>query len=760
MQENKISVIIPIHNTEKYVAECINSILNQSYRNIELLCMDSSTDNTSSIIVKLSDKDNRIIHIYDENSSYGYKINQGILKATGEYIAIVDSDDYIQKNMFENLMEHIEEVDFVKGDYCEFYVENGVNVQYRYQTATFDYLYNKKVNVREYPELLYRNSIGIWSCIYKKSFLDKKHIKMNESGGASFQDLGFATLTHVFAENCYYVNRGFYYYRIDNINSSVKSNSKIGEIIGECEWIEDQLQDMLQTNNILNDAWQKRKLISYLWNYNRLDLCGKCKFTWLGKALILKDFYELEKYDLQEEMIGVFEEMYLKAGEMEKIETKILRHDKIDDNNILISVIVPIYNTYQYILDCISSITNQNFENIEIICINDASTDDSETLLHELACIDQRILVINNEQNKGLAFTRNVGIAAAKGKYLLFIDSDDLYKQNTLVDTYTIAENNQCDIVYFDAECFFEEGVPYSSDKAEYYTHYKSYGKKSGKQLLDEMTANNKFTDSACLMMINREWLNKAGIKFYNGIIYEDCLFSVQCMIKAEVVVHKNEKYYQYRVRKDSILTSDQDRAINMYSRAVIYREFMKMYQNESFEGTQFRGLLRMIHFVRENIRNMSYRISSDELKKISNFELDAGVSLALEMSDVSIEKIYDKNILEKIKEAQSIELYGAGVRCKRLIEYLMLTGQGNKISNIIVSKGTGQEESLCGIPIRAIDLQYKPKHDALIVVTMAGEVAIQVANSLREKEYANIAIIDKNTNELIVDEIKKHLKL
>lgn len=760
MQKNKISVIVPIHNTREYVTECINSILNQSYRNIELLCMDSSTDNTSNIVAGLSHQDDRIIHIYDENSSYGYKVNRGILMATGEYIAIVDSDDYIQKNMFESLMEHIEAVDFVKCDYCEFYVNKGVNIQYRYQMATFEYLYNKKINVREYPELLYRNSIGIWSCIYKKSFLDKNKINMNESGGASFQDLGFATLTHVFAENCYYVNKGFYYYRIDNINSSVKSNSKIGEIIGECEWIENRLQDVLQTNNILNDAWQKKKLISYLWNYSRLDLCGKCKFTWLSKELILKEFYELEKIDLQEEMIGVFQEMHLKAEEMKKIETKILRHDKIDDNNILISIIVPVYNTYPYILDCISSITNQGFEDIEVICINDASTDDSEILLHELSCIDQRILVINNEQNRGLAFTRNVGIAAAKGKYLLFIDSDDLYKQNTLVDTYTIAENNRCDIVYFDAECFFEEGVPYSSAKVEYYTHYKAYGKKSGKQLLDEMTANNKFTDSACLMLINREWLNKAGIKFYNGIIYEDCLFTVQCMIKAEVVVHKNEKYYQYRVRKNSILTSNQDRAINMYSRAVIYREFMKMYQDESFEGTQFQGLLRMIHFVRENIRNMSYRISPEELKKLSDFELDAGVSLALEMSDVSIEKIYDKNILEKIKEAQSIELYGAGVRCKRFIEYLMLTGQGDKISNIIVSSGAGQAESLCGIPIRAIDLQYKPEYDSLIVVTMAGEAAVQVANLLKEKEYANIAIIDKNTNELIVDEIRKQLKV
>ena len=94
-----ISVIVPVHNTKKYLQECLDSILNQTYNDIEIICVDSSTDESVSILDEYSKINSRIHHVYNCNSSYGYKINLGIAVANGEYISIVDSDDYIESNM-------------------------------------------------------------------------------------------------------------------------------------------------------------------------------------------------------------------------------------------------------------------------------------------------------------------------------------------------------------------------------------------------------------------------------------------------------------------------------------------------------------------------------------------------------------------------------------------------------------------------------------------------------------------------------------
>ena len=121
-----ISVIVPVHNTLLYIEECLISILDQTYRELEVLCIDSSTDETTAILNKIAETDSRIRVISDSNSSYGYKVNIGVKEAKGDYIAIVDSDDYIELNMFERLLEVMIEhdADFVKSDHSSFYVEN------------------------------------------------------------------------------------------------------------------------------------------------------------------------------------------------------------------------------------------------------------------------------------------------------------------------------------------------------------------------------------------------------------------------------------------------------------------------------------------------------------------------------------------------------------------------------------------------------------------------------------------------------------
>ena len=123
-----------------------------------------------------------------------------------------------------------------------------------------------------------------------------------------------------------------------------------------------------------------------------------------------------------------------------------------------VSIIVPVYNAAPYLNQCVSSLTNQTLQEIEIILINDGSTDGSITILEELAAQDERIKLFSQE-NQGLSVTRNVGLSHSTGEYVYFMDSDDLLVSDTLLKCYVKCKEENLDFVFFDAESFNDEGT-------------------------------------------------------------------------------------------------------------------------------------------------------------------------------------------------------------------------------------------------------------------------------------------------------------
>lgn len=272
-----VTVVIPIHNSEKYLKECMESALSQSFQDIEILCIDSgSTDGSGKIVKNLQNKDSRIIAIYDTNTSYGHKINVGIDKARGEYIVILESDDRLKPDMIEKLYQVAKayNVDLADADFSEFFTYRGREIENNIHKYTYPEKYNHLIN---YEDGLKRDIVnnGIWTGLYKKSFLVEQNIRLNESAGASYQDLSFLFLTSLLAKRVYHVNVPLYQYRIDNIGSSVKDDNKIFEIVGECEFLK---------NNLLNRGIKSktdwiffyiRKYNAFYWNYCRLSLPAK-----------------------------------------------------------------------------------------------------------------------------------------------------------------------------------------------------------------------------------------------------------------------------------------------------------------------------------------------------------------------------------------------------------------------------------------------------------------------------------------------------
>ena len=293
----KISVIITIHNAEKYLKECLDSVCNQTFSDIEILCIDGgSTDSSPSILKEYAKKDIRIHIINDSNTSYGHKINVGIEQARGKYISVLESDDMYEPFMLEKLYEVAEkyQVDFVNADYRNFFDLNGIRVHY----ITKMYLDS------EYNKVIYNqkclDKMGIiprfWTGLFRKDFLDRENIRMNESPGASFQDMSFRFLTSALAETSYHLDLPLYLYRNDNPDSSMNDSKKTVIIADEHDFLQNELKKRNITNKyVLHNAYQW-KYLDFFGNMTRLKGEYRQELFDRYQKELLKDCEQLKQF--------------------------------------------------------------------------------------------------------------------------------------------------------------------------------------------------------------------------------------------------------------------------------------------------------------------------------------------------------------------------------------------------------------------------------------------------------------------------------
>lgn len=279
-----------------------------------------------------------------------------------------------------------------------------------------------------------------------------------------------------------------------------------------------------------------------------------------------------------------------------------------------VSVIIPVYNVEQYLAECMESILNQSLRDIEIICVNDGSTDGSPAILDEYTLKDSRIQVIT-QKNSGLSATRNVGIEHAKGTYVYFMDSDDMLQPSAFMELYTIAEQEKLDIVYFDASIIYE-----SDELAKEYSAYTttySYVKQhdyseviNGINMFVAMYMNGEYRSSACMQFIRTEHIRKHNLSFYEGILHEDELFNFLCIMQARKVSHISKQYYIRRIRIGSIMTQAKGFR-HFYGYLVCYIQIIAY----SVQNNLSREAQKCINNLLENFRNninMIYISTSD----------------------------------------------------------------------------------------------------------------------------------------------------
>lgn len=225
-----------------------------------------------------------------------------------------------------------------------------------------------------------------------------------------------------------------------------------------------------------------------------------------------------------------------------------------------ISVIIPVYNVEKYLPACLDSVCRQSVQGIEIICVNDGSTDGSLQILKSYAEKDSRIYIISQD-NRGVSAARNAGIDGAAGKYIQFLDSDDMLELEALAYASEQMEEKQLDVFYYDACAIFESGQ-LEKGKSSYKTYYHRENHyqdtRTGSQLFTEWIKDGGFRPNGNLQMIRRDFLLQSGVKFIPGIVQEDNAFTAEVMLHARRVCHENKPLYIRRLRPGSIMTKPQ----------------------------------------------------------------------------------------------------------------------------------------------------------------------------------------------------------
>lgn len=272
----KVSVLVPICNVERYLEECLDSLAAQSFTDFEVLCInDGSTDGSRAIIQSYMDADERFRVIDKPNSGYGASMNMGLANAIGEYIAILESDDFFEPNALELLVDAAErnQSDVVKADFYLYWSTP------QERDELFRIVDEQEVGrtMRPIDDLaIFFRKPSIWSALYRSSFLRDNGIDFLETPGASYQDAGFNFKVWASAARATFIADPILHYRQDNEKSSVNSAAKVYCVCDEYASMTSFVNDRLDGDQRLMGILECMKFDSYMWNYDRLsgDLRG------------------------------------------------------------------------------------------------------------------------------------------------------------------------------------------------------------------------------------------------------------------------------------------------------------------------------------------------------------------------------------------------------------------------------------------------------------------------------------------------------
>lgn len=424
-----------------------------------------------------------------------------------------------------------------------------------------------------------------------------------------------------------------------------------------------------------------------------------------------------------------------------------------------ISIVVPVYNVEKYVSECLESILNQSNQDYEIICVNDGSTDLSGEMVMNYQKKYGEKIVYAEQENLGLSSARNTGISIAKGEYICFVDSDDMFADNALeVLVSAIEMYSDVQIINYEMDKLIFEGGQEDISKKEYYTiEHKYEGVMSGQKLLIEMLNNHEYVESANLLLINRQWLNDSKIAFTPGALYEDSVFSIDCFMKCEKMLHLNAGIYQYRVRENSIMTAKHSFSQlkwRIWQFSEVQKRIYEKYDNQLLQDALAEYGKLVLGSIRNTYMHLDY---SERIKMTELTGMDELIVSTLDFNEVDyINADLELNgVLRKIENATGILIYGAGNVGNKICKLINALGLDSKIKKVVVSS-LDKEIFVGKHKVECIDTCDMDGVDLAIIATVKNQIEMYK----RLREYANLDIIAISANlEIMVDNYLEQCK-
>lgn len=402
-----------------------------------------------------------------------------------------------------------------------------------------------------------------------------------------------------------------------------------------------------------------------------------------------------------------------------------------------ISVIIPVYNTEQYLEKCLQSIKQQTLQDIEIICIDDASTDQSLVILEKFQSGYKDCLLLKNSQNRGLSYSRNKAMQYARGEYIYFMDSDDYINNDALNICYQELKTHNLDIIFFELKAVYENNL-----KEKYEFNYRRNGVYngcfSGKELFVVFDRNNDHKVNTPGAIFSKQYLKKIKAKFYDGIIYEDNIFYLQTLFMADRVKCLNVALYNRVVRNNSIVTKSYGRH-NLISCVIGFAECLRFIMNTEAEIKYYQALSNYAR----RYKSLFSRIYNELKRKPKS--LLQGVLF----SDVYYMCMYDElrsqckdvfygikeEYVDTIRQSEQLIIYGCGILGKRTIIALSDINVSHFI--LAVSEKSSDSRYLMGNEIHSIE-DVKVTKKTVVLVAAGKKYEMEMVSNLCRLGYVN----------------------
>lgn len=570
VRKTDVSVIMPVYNTEPYLREALDSLLGQTNPNIEIICVDDgSTDGSVAVLEEYTEKEPRIQILRQNHQGAGAARNLGMESAQGEYLLFLDADDFFADTL---VAEIVKKGNKTNADVILFGAKRYDNLTGRSEHVP-RYLWRKILPAQEVfsrkdmaGELYTLTTPAPWNKAFRREYVMRQKFKFQNLPNSN--DVYFTLTALGSAERVAAVREDLVFYRV-NRGGSLQNNKDKNPLCfleayesvykelnrrGIYEELEIGFCNLVASGCVYNI----RTLTSENIRWKVIDVLCSERF----QNMHLLDHPD-EAYDMPENINYLRGLPY--AGEVKKERA---RRQKYGDIQCIkagkgiphprVTVVIAAYNVAKYLEECLDSITGQSLKELEIICIDDGSTDYTQGILKHYAEEDKRISVYTQE-NCGLSVTRNRGLEAASGDYIYFMDSDDWLERDALEQLVHRCQEYNLEVLYYDGCAFYEE-ENMENEHSEFDGYYQRKGEYpvccDGKEMFQRMQKTKEYRTNVGIQFFERRYLKEHHFAFQPGILHEDIDFTFVTMLSAKRAGYWKKEFFHRRVRSGSIMTA------------------------------------------------------------------------------------------------------------------------------------------------------------------------------------------------------------